>query len=358
MKLQPRAWIAAGIALALGIGLVVFAAPHTAAQSSSSDRGFLGLSLQDLDADMRESYEYEGAGELVTDVVPGSPADDIGVREGDILTKLDDRAVSSADQATEYVRARKPGTLVDVWVWRNGEERNSGRAELTTFRADRYRVRTPRAPRAPRAPRPPRVVVPPMHFEDLGDLGRLGRLGALGRGRLGVETRDIDKDLGGYFKRPEGGGVLVLAVIDDTPAAKAGVTSGDVILSVGGKDVADTEALRDALSDRDAGAVDLRVLRDGTVRTMSVTLEKRRSRSYSFNFDDDDMKKWSKEFKNKHWRHAAPRVRVLELDDLDEIRGWDDLSDSEKKELEKDLEELRRDMRELRTKLRDMRDDD
>jgi serine protease Do len=361
MKLQPRAWLSAGIALALGIGLVALAAPRTSAQSDRSERGFLGVSLQDLDADLRESYGYEGSGALVTNVVPDSPADKLGVRDGDILTRLDDRRVSDSDQATEYVRARKPGTLVDVWVWRGSSERNLGRAELADYddRQWRHTPRVappaPRTPRAPRAPRPPRVVVPRM---DLDDLPRAFALG--GRGRLGVQTQDLDRDLGGYFKRPEGGGVLVLEVMEDTPASKAGLKSGDVILSVGGKDVANTDELRDALSDRDEGAVDLRVLRNGAPQTISVTLEERRRvRSWSWSGDGD----WGKDFGKhmKHYKHFGPRMRVLELDDLDdldEIRGWDDLTDEEKKELQKDMEELRKDLRELRSKFRDYRDDE
>jgi serine protease Do len=360
MKLQPRAWITAGIALALGIGLVVASAPRTSAQSSGSDRGFLGLSLQDLDRDLRDSYDYDGSGALVTDVVSGSPADKIGVREGDILIKLDDRTVSGSDQATEYVRARKPGTLVDVWVWRDGKELKVGRAELGNFDSGRWRGSersTPRTPRAPRAPRAPRSYHgnPSSRVFHLDDLDGL-RIGPLGRGRLGVETRDLGKDLGSYFSRPQGGGVLVLDVVDDSPAEKAGLKPGDVILSVGGRDVSDSDELRDAIRDRDAGAVDLRVLRSGTTRTMSVTLEERRDvGSWSWSFDDDD----------KEWKHYGGKGKTMVIRPDMHMRmfrdlgdDWNELSPQEKKELEKDMEELRKDLRELRTKFRDYRDDD
>src|SRR5215470_17507036 len=78
---------------------------------------------------------------------------------------------------------------------------------------------------------------------------------------LGVETQDLDSDLGDYFSRPDGKGVLVTHVLDDTPAKKAGMRSGDVIIEVDGKSVEDTYDLRIDLRDKDAGPVKVTVLR-------------------------------------------------------------------------------------------------
>ena len=52
-----------------------------------------------------------------------------------------------------------------------------------------------------------------------------------GRGRLGVRIESLNEDLAGALGAPGKQGVLVLEVLDDTPAARAGLRAGDVILA-------------------------------------------------------------------------------------------------------------------------------
>ena len=53
------------------------------ASPPSNRNGFLGVMLQDLDRGLRDSYDYTGTGAVVTAVIDGSPAEKIGLREGD-----------------------------------------------------------------------------------------------------------------------------------------------------------------------------------------------------------------------------------------------------------------------------------
>jgi putative serine protease PepD len=70
---------------------------------------YLGVSLADADGGAR-----------VTQVATGSPAADAGVNAGDVITAIDDRAVSSADDVVTRLAAMSPGDSVSLTVTRNG----------------------------------------------------------------------------------------------------------------------------------------------------------------------------------------------------------------------------------------------
>src|SRR6187455_3600456 len=101
------------VALALTGALVVpgfFAAGVARAKSTKSSskteagskkgEGYLGVNLQDLSEGLAETYDYKGSGVVVSNVVPGSPADEAGVEEGDIITRFNQTPVNSVDQLT------------------------------------------------------------------------------------------------------------------------------------------------------------------------------------------------------------------------------------------------------------------
>jgi S1-C subfamily serine protease len=61
-------------------------------------------------------------GVLVAEVESGSPAETAGVRAGDIITTINGRAVSTADDVVREVRAAAPGSSVEVRVTRDRKE--------------------------------------------------------------------------------------------------------------------------------------------------------------------------------------------------------------------------------------------
>ena len=370
-----RGALAASLVALAAVLVVGFAAGALAPRDSEaqrSARGYLGVSLQELDDELRDSYDYHGDGVLVSAVSDDSPAERVGVREGDILMKIGDREVDGVRDATDYVRSLEPGTKVAITVFRSGNQRALGQATIADL-DDSWERSTPRAPRAPRAPRPPRVVTPRVAPHPEVRAFTMG-----GRGRLGVQTHDLDSDLGGYFKAPGNRGVLVLEVVEDTPAAKAGIKGGDVILKVGTQEIEDTDALRRALRDRDAGPVAIEVLRNGTRRTLSADLEERGGRwnfdgfegmpghgpwmawldgkDFDFDFDWDDGELLKDGQKIKH------HVFRFDGDGDEKSRAWiwdgddwrDQLTPEERAKFDAQMKKLREDMRELR---RDLRED-
>jgi S1-C subfamily serine protease len=65
----------------------------------------------------------EVKGLRLSGVTPGSPADQAGLREGDVIVEFDGKPVSDLYTYTDALYARKPGDVVKVVVMRGGERR-------------------------------------------------------------------------------------------------------------------------------------------------------------------------------------------------------------------------------------------
>jgi serine protease Do len=91
------------------------------------DQAFLGVSTTDVanltDA-QREQFDVSvDEGALVTEVVPGSGADEAGLRVGDVITAIDGDDVTQATEVRAAVIAHDPGEQLELTVDRNGDER-------------------------------------------------------------------------------------------------------------------------------------------------------------------------------------------------------------------------------------------
>ncbi|MCA1605473.1 MAG: PDZ domain-containing protein, partial [Acidobacteria bacterium] len=89
--------------------------------------------------------------------------------------------------------------------------------------------------------------------------------------RIGVSTMQLTKQLAEYFGIADGNGVLVTAVTDDSPAAKAGVKAGDVITAVDGEKVEGAGDLSRGINKKKDGDVTLTVIRNKDQRRITVT---------------------------------------------------------------------------------------
>ncbi len=98
--------------------------------------------------------------------------------------------------------------------------------------------------------------------------------GKVVRGWLGVMIQPIDADLAKSFGMDRPRGALVAQVQPDSPAAKAGVKSGDVILKFNGQPIDNTAQLPAKVAATKVGSkAELEILRDGKEKTLAVTIE-------------------------------------------------------------------------------------
>ena len=102
-------------------------------------------------------------------------------------------------------------------------------------------------------------------------LERLVNSGRVTRGYLGIMPQDVDAGLARQFNVPDQNGALVGDVVPDSPAAKAGLKPGDVIVSINAKEISDANGLRLAVSQFLPGSsVAVKLIRNGQPKVISV----------------------------------------------------------------------------------------
>jgi membrane-associated protease RseP (regulator of RpoE activity) len=325
-----------GLGLVLGLFVLGLAAPSFAAPT----RAWLGVTTQSVTEDLRDALDLSGDGVLVNSVVSDSPADRAGIRKGDIITSVNSQSVRSPGQLAEVVRSQSVGSNAAVRVIRRGGTQTIN-VRLGTRPSsldedeggDWYAPDRDGTPRVRAFKNGKEVDPEDFDFEfpnlrgmrDLGGLGDFRGMNYWGRPRLGVRIEKMNPDLASYFGGTNGRGALVVEVIDDTPAEKAGIKAGDVITAVGNTSVDDANDLMKALADEE-GNVSLSIVRKGTRRTIEADLGDAPRRSTTWRMRDG----------------RAPRAQ-----------GSEDLTPSPKDDDE--VRELRRQIQELRDELREMK---
>ncbi|MBW2146189.1 MAG: DegQ family serine endoprotease [Deltaproteobacteria bacterium] len=97
--------------------------------------------------------------------------------------------------------------------------------------------------------------------------------GKVTRGWLGVSIQEITDDLAKSFGLEKPQGVLVADVTEGSPADKAGIKRGDVVMGLAGKEIQDVAHLRNQVAALEPGqTVEISVIRDGKKKTMRVTI--------------------------------------------------------------------------------------
>ena len=97
--------------------------------------------------------------------------------------------------------------------------------------------------------------------------------GGVTRGRLGVLIQDLTPDLAKSFEIDQHQGILIAQVMDDSPAATAGLKQGDILLKVDGKKITKVAKFRNQIAmTTPQTKIKLLVLREGKKRTITVTI--------------------------------------------------------------------------------------
>jgi S1-C subfamily serine protease len=127
-----------------------FAVPSSIAKKVSKDiiefghvqRAFIGVRIDEVDQEIANDKGLKDvAGIYVAALSEGGAAAESGIRQGDIIQKVDERPVNNMPQLQEQVSRYRPGDKVKVTVWRDGKQQvvdvtlrnRSGRAELEDF---------------------------------------------------------------------------------------------------------------------------------------------------------------------------------------------------------------------------------
>lgn len=247
-KILSRKGMLTGLVLALA--LVLAGTATTLMAGKDSGKGYLGVSIEKMSLEDKEEFGVK-FGVLVTKVTKGEAAEKAGIKKYDVIQYFNDERMRRPGDLVEVVRDNKPGTKVKIKLMRDGKEK-----ELTVTLGE-LRVKS-------------------FSF-DWKDKGGKKYLFVSGRAFLGVHLQDLNKDLAEYFGVKEDGGVLILKVSADTPAEKAGLKSGDVIVKLDGKDISKSRDVTKALADLEKGdKVDIEIIRHKKKKTVKAELDERR----------------------------------------------------------------------------------
>lgn len=238
--------------------------------NSDDSGGWLGVEIDEVTADSAKDLKLSAVrGVVVKDVEPDSPAAKAGLKENDVITQYDGQIVEGSVQFRRLVRETPPGRTVTLAVSRNGSSQNFS-IEL----GDRGALLQKRMQGMMRDFGGAHTFVSP-NFEFNGP--EVFSLMDNRTPMLGISAMDLNAQLGNYFGAPGGQGVLVLEVRSGTPAEKAGLKAGDVIVTVDAKPVHTLAELREQLRDKgDQKPVSLGILRKENSMNVPVTIEKPR----------------------------------------------------------------------------------
>jgi serine protease Do len=218
-----------------GIG---FAIPSNMASTLMADllddgevsRGFLGVFIQDLNPALAEKFGMKSSkGVLISDVMPDGPAAQAGIRTGDVILEVDGTPVDSAARLRLVIASKGGDGRVEIELLRDGRRRT---LKVQLGEKDAPRARGQRAE------------------PDEEALGlRLAPLDDAARQRFGLDDTATQ-------------GALVVAIQPGSPAARAGLRPGDVIVEVNRASVDDPAAAVERLDEAE-GDILLRVVRRG-----------------------------------------------------------------------------------------------
>ena len=106
---------------------------------------------------------------------------------------------------------------------------------------------------------------------------QLIEFGEVRRGRLGIAIQSLNPELAQAFGIPFNKGVVIANVDDGSPASKAGIEVGDVLVEVNGREVGKASDLRNIIGLLRIGdTVDLKVIRDGRAKRLRATIKETR----------------------------------------------------------------------------------
>lgn len=185
-------------------------------------------------------------GVVIKEVTDGSAAEKAGLKQGDLITKIDNTPINTPEELSKTIGRYKPEDKIMITFSRDGKEQQVG--------ATLGRREGPMG----------------MQFRRLDELGREPFIMNFedGQPKLGIRAQDTE----------DGKGVKVLDIDEESAAEKAGLKEGDVITAVDGREVDNVNQLLDAVrSAKDAKklTIPFKYQRDNTTQQTEVKIPRK-----------------------------------------------------------------------------------
>ncbi len=200
-------------------------------------RGWLGAAIQPLDEGLASSFGFQGKrGVLIGNVMPNSPAEKSGLKDGDIVTELNGRPVETVSQLRNGIAALAPKSKADLLVHRDGKAQHM------------------------------LVIVGELSGQDAVAVNNAEE--STSSQELGVTVVPLTKELADEIgHKGDLNGVVVTEVTQGSVAERAAIRPGDVIVAIGPTAIKSVGDYRDAMSHFDSKkGIRMQVIRDGVRR--------------------------------------------------------------------------------------------
>ncbi|HET9283961.1 MAG TPA: Do family serine endopeptidase [Candidatus Angelobacter sp.] len=183
----------------------------------------MGVAINDVTPENASFFHLNNAtGALVSQVEPDSPAAKAGVKVGDVITELDGKKVENSGQLQAAISGRRPGDKVTLGIFRD---------DKTTS-----------------------IPITLEAIDNNSEQANAGSGEAHGKARWGVSLENLTPDLRDQLQLPSDvKGVVVDSVVPGSPADNAGISRGDVILSVNRKPVQNAAEVKSELGNIPTG---------------------------------------------------------------------------------------------------------
>jgi serine protease Do len=195
----------AGIGFALPSKTVVNVYNQLTGPEHRVERGSIGIMFDAVENPAITRVYGNGSGVAISSVVPGTPADQAGLKVGDTITTIDGKKVSKGAELVADIASRKPGSKVTLGFIRNGKTQDA-----TVTIADRAKLFAAR----------------------LGDDQESEDSNAPKPSKMGVTVRKVTPEMADRLDIPTGRGVIVQDVKPGSFAEDIDLGRGDIILEI------------------------------------------------------------------------------------------------------------------------------
>jgi C-terminal processing protease CtpA/Prc len=253
---------------------------------SFGDGPYIGVQIDEVNKENMAKYglrEVRGVG--IEKVIENSPAAAAGLQNNDVIIKFNGEDVTSERKLVRLLAEVAPDHQATLKIIRNGDER-----EVTVTVGKHPGLKFDNGAWATTVPgRIGKLEMPDMKEWKAGDTPRAFAWGGTGR-YIGASLISLTKQLGEHFGVADGKGMLVTDVKEGSPAARAGIKAGDIIVEIDGKEVSPENNIFRVLRDKKEGDITLTVVRDRNRQTFTVTPEERKGDAVgAFHFEPGDL---------------------------------------------------------------------
>lgn len=242
-------------------------------------KAYLGVYLENLDdKDYQKFNLLEKYGVLAEKIVKDGPADKAGMKDKDIIVEIQGEKIYTSDQITRMLDLLRPEQEVNIKIWRKKEFKN---LDLVLGEKEYHDYS---------------FFTPGLESFRLGPSNVLMYKYQDENGKwIGIQPRELNEQLLDSYGLKNG--VMIEKVISETPAEKAGLKAGDIILKMDEMNIEKINDIHEVVKNKEIDEeVTIQIQRDKKQQQVRVKIESRRKERegerIELSVDDGSIRMW------------------------------------------------------------------